>query len=147
MTLDDLVSEKTEEAQSQADTSAKERAENRQERINRRYDKVVGSPPNQKAFKQEKWNEVKAVLMNEMGMKVGEVLSSPSEERYEILHEASMIAENKLDAVDSSHTSDQRCPICDTALDNCFVVIEDKKFCPHHGAIKVAKVLDNEVHP
>lgn len=143
MALDDLLPD-DESATSSANTSqsksssssSKEKTDEEEE-----FAKVVGSPPNQKKFTEEKWKEVKLVIREEFGYSVGEVLSSPASERYEILHEAAMFPVGKLDEDESEHYQTSRCEICGSAETKDALTIEGKVFCPHHTVGQLKREL------
>lgn len=102
----------------------------------------IGKPPYQKVFSEEKFEEVKKVLMHEMGYQPNVVLNSPAEKRYDILHEAATWSSDDFDSDDSSHRSSTRCIVCGIACDDTHVELEGEIVCTHHPAAKVRRFLD-----
>lgn len=142
MALDDLLPDDetvTTSASSTTDesSSSQEKTEDEEE-----YAKVVGSPPNQKRFTEEKWEEVKRVLVEEFGYSVNSVLHKPVNERYEILHEAALFPTGELDTDESDHYETRECEICGSAYTEQSLDIEGKVFCPHHTVGQLKRELD-----
>jgi hypothetical protein len=107
---------------------------------------TFGVDNKKKKFTQEQWDQVKEVIKDEFDLTVGEVVDSVSpSKRYEILHEAAVIAfgDEDDDEAESEYTSTKTCACCGTGVDNTGVEIGGKHFCPQHPAIKVAKELNN----
>lgn len=138
MGLDDLIPEDVDESTSGVPQKQTKTEEN---------DEIVesfGKPPYRKEFKKEQWEKVKRVIRTEFGMKVGEVISSPNEERYELLHEAIMFVESDKESGESENSSTTRCAYCGGACDDIKVVLEGESFCLHHTAAQVHNELHNE---
>lgn len=104
--------------------------------------KTFGKPPHRKEFTQKQWDKVQRVVHNEFGMSIGEVISSPEEERYELLHEAIMFNEGSGD--NSPNVSTVRCAYCGDACDGTHVVLEGKKFCVHHTVAQAETELNHD---
>lgn len=107
------------------------------------YAVVVGKPPKQKAFTEDQWDDVKEVLMNEMDLNPNKVLNMPSEERYEILHEAALYS--KGDIEDSEHIPQRECDYCGNKLKedtDVGIEIADSLFCVHHTVGQIKNALD-----
>jgi hypothetical protein len=105
---------------------------------------TFGKEPYRKEFTEEKWEKVKRVIRDEFGMTVGEVVNSPNQERYELLHEAVLFNESDTDSGDSEHSSNKRCSYCDKACDSTSVIIEERRFCVHHTAAQIETVLNDD---
>lgn len=100
-----------------------------------------GSGQYSKEFKEEKWERIKAILKNELGVPPQEVVNNWSaEERFEILHEAALIDEQE-DNPDTSTESLDSCEVCGSS-NASLVEIEGYFFCPQHPAAKVSKELE-----
>lgn len=142
MALEDLLpdDESTSSSASQQQTktsSSKEKTDDEE-----KYAKIIGSPPNQKKFTEDKWKDVRRVLVEEFGYNVNEVLNKPSSERYEIIHEAALFPTDELDADDSDHYEPRECEICGSAFTEQALSIEGKVFCPHHTVGQLKRELD-----
>lgn len=142
MGLEDLLpdDESTSSSTSQqksTSSSSKEKKDDEE-----KYAKVIGAPPNEKKFTEEKWKEVRRVIVEEFGYNVNEVLNKPSSERYEIIHEAAIFPTDKLDADESDHYEPRECVICGSAYTEQALSIEGKVFCPHHTVGQLKRELD-----
>lgn len=104
----------------------------------------IGSPPNQKKFTKDRWEEVKEAITGELGYTTQEVLEDmPSNKRHEIVHEAAMISSSDMDPEDSQTRPTKKCPICDEILREEMVVeIAGMEVHAHHTAAQVEKALD-----
>lgn len=141
MGLDDLIPEKD---RNTSGRSSSKKSNNTDDDEDDSAYKVIGSPPNDKHFSEERWEKVKRVIREEFGMSVQKVLNNkPAKERYEILHEAALY--NSDAEEDSEYRVEERCEICDVAAKNeAGVTINGVRFCIHHPAVQVKNVLDEE---
>lgn len=104
---------------------------------------TIGSPPNEKKFKEEKWEEVKKIIRNKMEYSVNEVKHLPSGKRYEVLHEAATWDEEELTEKQEELKSDTNCIVCGRDCSKSGVELEGEMVCVNHPAAKVAKHLEN----
>lgn len=105
---------------------------------------TIGSPPNEKKFSEEKWEEVKKVIQEEMQYSVNEVKHLPSGERYEVLHEAATWDEEELTKKQEELRSVTNCIVCGINCSKSGVELEGHMVCVSHPAAKVAKALENK---
>lgn len=138
MGLDDLIPDDVDESTSRVPRD-KEKTEAKDDIV-----ESFGKEPYRKEFTEEQWEKVKRVITTEFGMTVGEVVNSPNQERYELLHEAIMFSESDKDSGESENSSTTRCYYCGNACDDTNVVIEGEKFCVHHTAAQVAATLNDD---
>lgn len=106
--------------------------------------KVIGSPPNQKSFTQEKWEGVKKVIYEDTEHSVNEVLNMPAKRRYEILHEAALTHEGQKAAEDMETYSRDRCFICGKDCTNSGVTVAGKTVHANHPVMKLKKALEED---
>lgn len=100
----------------------------------------IGSGRYQKTFTEEKWEGVKATIKEEFDEEPNEVVHNWSaQKRYEMLHEAAIIHEEK--QYEPRETTIRSCVCCNSSTAN-LVRIGGKWFCPQHPAAKIAKELD-----
>lgn len=65
-----------------------------------------------KEFTEERWEEIKNTLINEMGLVPNEVVNNyPAEERYEVLHEAALLSKRET-TLEELGRRPTRCGIC-----------------------------------
>lgn len=105
------------------------------------YVKTIGTPPREKKFTQEQWDKVKRVIADHFDLTIGEVLSSPSEKRYKLIHEAIMFNEGEIEEDDISEPPDKVCYHCGNSCKGYSVEIEDEYFCNYHTAGEVIASL------
>lgn len=137
MGLDDIVPDDS--GTSSSSSSNKSSSSSTQEEENL---KEIGGGRWKKSFTQEKWEGVKEVIHEEMGVTVNVVLNKPPKERFQILHEAALIDDGEKKREEFSYSSSTRCHLCGNACDNSNVEIEGEKFCPQHSAARIRKALD-----
>lgn len=138
MGLDDLIPDEVDESTSRAPRQSKDDSSD---------DDIVksfGEPPKRKKFTEDQWEHVKRVIREEFGMKVGTVVNSPPDQRYELLHEAAMTPASKIGEAESESSSSTRCHYCDKACDDAYVELEGKKFCVHHTVAQAETTLHND---
>lgn len=136
MGLDDLV----DDAGGSSSSSSSKRSKSKSFHDDDEY-KVVGSDQYQKVFHEDEWAKVKDVLKDEMGKVPNVVLNSPEQERFEILHEAALIASGDKDPLDSDYTGQERCLYCGSNPGDAAVEIQGETFCVHHTAGQVSSEL------
>lgn len=142
MGLKDIVDDASEESDStQSRKSGSESYEHRQQKIKEEHHKVVGTPPKQKAFSKEKWQDVKKYIRNHMSLTVNEILHSPADERHEMLHEAALGADGDLEEEDKNYPPEVKCAICGKDAEHSKVELEGETFHVHHSAGQVASEL------
>lgn len=140
MGLEDLIDGKTDSgSQSSPNRGSRSSGELSKEDLEEQYHKVIGSPPNQKVFDEDTWNDVKRVLREVMGKNVNKVLNSPPQKRHEILHEAALYSEGKLE--ETEHEAEEKCPICDKAAGDAAVPIGGEKVHVHHTAGQIESAI------
>lgn len=136
MGLDDLVEKKG------GDPSSSSRGGGRKKSNNRDIVKDIGSEPHRKKFTEEQWEGVKEMIIQEMEYSVGEVLSMPNQDRYEILHDAILMYRNEQYIEESDHSTDNRCVVCGKDSTGTSVEIEGHRVCINHPAITVREEID-----
>lgn len=105
--------------------------------------KVIGKGEYRKVFDEETWEDVKLVLIQEMGLTPSEVVNNyPAEERYEVLHEAVSVANQEVSVEELGHEP-ERCEICGNALGDQAVTVSEHTVCVHHTVGQLA-ALENE---
>lgn len=110
------------------------------EQLEEEHEKVIGSPPHQKVFSEEKWDDVKRVLRDVMGRNVNRVLNLPAEQRHEILHEAAMYSDGQI--VESEYEKEDKCPVCNKAVaDDAGVSILGYDIHVHHTAGQIESAI------
>lgn len=133
MGLDDLVPEGKEDSRSRSGSSS-----------SKSKSKVsFGSGKWEKIFSEDKWEDVKNTLINDMGLVPNEVVNNyPKEERYETLHEAALISERE-EPPDNIEEGPDRCAVCGNALhEDITVEIEGEEVCANHPAAQIRVGLD-----
>jgi hypothetical protein len=142
MTLDDLLPDDKEVSSSASQQGTTSSSSKQKTSDEEEYAKIIGSPPNEKKFTEEKWEQVRRVIVEEFGYSVNDVLNRPSSERYEIIHEAAVFPTDELDADESEHYEPRKCAICGSAYTEQALSIEGKVFCPHHTVGQLRQELD-----
>lgn len=100
---------------------------------------TIGKPPYDKHFEPEHFEEIKEVMPSKLGYTVNEAKNLPADERYEVFHEAALIARSELDPEESETAKSEKCQICGSVLhEDATAVISGEKFCSDHPAIQVA---------
>lgn len=121
------------------DTGSKDEKDGSEETV------VIGNPPHEKRFTQERWEQVKDALTGELGYTVREVKNMRSAERYEVLHEAAMLSAGEIEVKDTETAQPNKCAICSQRLpDEAVAEIAGEPFCPSHPSAKVAKYFNEE---
>lgn len=105
------------------------------------YHKVIGNPPHQKCFTEERWEEVKQEIHNNFEKTVNEILNSPAKKRYEMLHEAAMASGGELDDDEREFEAKTRCAFCGKSCPSGGVEIDGEVFHTSHTAAQVADEL------
>lgn len=106
---------------------------------------TIGSEPYKKVFEQEKWQKVKTVLTNDMGLIPNEVVNNyRAEERYEVIHEAALVVEEDKSPEELDNYDEDRCAICDSALGDFGVELEGLEVCANHPAAQIKARLDED---
>lgn len=137
MGLEDIVEEKAPDDSS----SSRSRTRTRDLSDSDEYFRVVGKPPLQKVFQEkEDWEETAAVLRDEMGYQPNSVLNMPAEKRFEILHEARLWNEGKLEEM--KHETEDRCVICNSACTGSCTEIAGVKVHVHHTVGQLGSMLE-----
>ena len=108
------------------------------------FAKVVGSGRYQKKFTEERWEKVQRVIREAFSYSVNEVLHLPAEKRYELLHEAVLYDEGKLDPDESEGLTECECYFCGNDCTKNNVEIRGEVFCIHHTAGQVANSLNDD---
>lgn len=116
MGLEDVTDKVKENYESQSSPNSSSRSYSRpsREELEESFEMVVGSPPYQKVFDEEQWEEVKRVLRDVMGKNVNRVLNMPQERRHELLHEAALYSDGKIE--ETEHEVEEKCPVCQKAV-------------------------------
>lgn len=105
---------------------------------------TIGKEPYKKEFTEDHWEEIKKVLPRELGFTVNEAKNLPADERYEIFHEAGLIAHSEMEAEESEYRKKDQCPICGTVLhEEATAEIAGETFCPDHPAAKIANHFES----
>jgi hypothetical protein len=107
------------------------------------HHKVVGSPPNRKAFKKEKWEEVTEVIEEHFDLSVNEILNSPPDKRHEKLHEAATWNEEEEEEKGDDPTTADVCYATGMKIDGDPVVIAGHPFDPRANAMQIGKALQH----
>lgn len=104
---------------------------------------VIGSGEYQKAFDEDKWESVKKVLIEEMGLVPNEVVNNfPAQERFQTLHQAAML-EKKETTLEELGKTPNPCDICGTEMgDDGGVDILHLNICTSHPAGQIAEKLN-----
>lgn len=104
-----------------------------------------GKEPYRKTYKKEKWERMKRVISRDFGLNVNEVINNyPAQERHKVLHEAAIEEASDSDTPKSELWVEERCPICDKAIDDDAVELGDVTICHHHQAWIIVDELDME---
>lgn len=137
MALEDLVPEDKRSSTSSSSSSRKPPEE--------RDDMVVfGSGDTKKSFTDDKWDDVKRALIDEMGLNPSEVTNNfPAQKRFDALHEAALIAEKEEEAEDLGYTP-ETCSICNKAVGDSGVEIEGETVHIQHTAGQIAELLKDD---
>lgn len=138
MGLNDLIPDDS--GTSSSSTSTKSKPPEEQE------DKVViGKGETKKVFDEERWERIKRVIIDEMGLIPNKVVNNyPADERYNIIHEAAMLLDEKTEPEESDYSSTTRCAICGKAADDAYVEIEGLIVHTNHTAGQIESELNNE---
>jgi len=103
---------------------------------------VFGGGQYRKEFTEERWQEVKRTLVNEMGLVPNEVTNNFSaEERFETLHEAAMLSRQET-TLEELGRSPSRCIVCGNAIGQSGTEVEGKPVHIHHTVGQVRSSLD-----
>lgn len=102
---------------------------------------AFGSGQFRKEFEEERWEEVKGTLINEMGLVPNEVVNNYSaQERFEVLHEAALLSKSET-TLEELGRQPTRCEYCGSAVGQSGVEIDGEMFCIHHTAGQIANAL------
>lgn len=140
MGLDDVIDDQVPEEKRSGSRSGGSSSKEKQKVI-------IGSPPNQKEFTKDRWEEVKKAIVEELGYTTQEVLEEmPANKRYEVIHEAALISSKEMSSADADTRPTTRdCDICGNMLrDEMEVDISGLKVHAHHTAAQVEKELDGD---
>jgi len=97
----------------------------------------------EKAFTEERWDEIRTIISQEMEHTVGEVKTMPAEKRHKVLHEAATWTDDGPDE-DSDLYSHDRCALCGNSLSAGFAEFEGEAFCIQHTAGQLATYFMEE---
>lgn len=136
--LDDLIPD-------DADTSSTSRSQSGSSSSQQEFIKTFSSANGTKKFTEERWDEIKEVIREDMEFTVGEVETMQASERHKVLHEAAMASNSDYDPEELEYGTDLTCFICDKDCSYSYVELEDEPFCINHTAAQVAKALGKEV--
>lgn len=136
MGLKDLVPEDKRDTRSR---SAKKSLSERDDVV------VFGSGEFQKSFGKDRWEDIREVMINEMGLVPNQVVNNyPAEERFEVLHEAAMLEAQEI-TLEELEREPNPCAICGTELgDEAGLDIMGVEVCYHHTVGQLSVVLDEE---
>jgi len=102
---------------------------------------TIGSGEAKRTFTEERWDEIRTVLSDEMGLIINEFKhQTPAHKQKELIHEAISWDEKDEDEKNEQRSS-TRCIVCGNACDNHYVEIEGKVVCTHHTTAQLAKEL------
>lgn len=104
-----------------------------------------GKEPHRKTFTKERWERIRRIISRDFGLNVNKVLNNyPAQERHKVLHEAALEESSTTDTPTSELWKEERCPICDKALDDNVVELGNVTICRHHPAWIIADELKLE---
>lgn len=134
MGLEDLVPE---------DKRGSSRSSSSSSRQKKKEDTVAfGGGRHRKEFTEERWEEVKSTLVNEMGLVPNEVVNNySSEERFEVLHEAALLSQQET-SLEELGRSVKRCIVCGNAIGESGTELEEKPVHIHHTVGQVRSALN-----
>lgn len=105
---------------------------------------TFGSGELKKEFEKEHWEEIKEVLIEEMGLVPNEVVNNyAAQERYEILHEAALITRQEATIEELGHTV-KKCDICGRPLGESGVEVAGINVCISHTAGQIHNQLNGD---
>lgn len=134
MGLEDLVPE---DQRGSSSSSSSSRSKKKQEDV-----VSFGGGQYEKTFTEERWQEVKSTLVNEMGLVPNEVVNNFSaQERFETLHEAALLSKKET-SLEELGRSPTRCIVCGSAISKSGTEVEGKPVHIHHTVGQVRSALD-----
>lgn len=139
MGLEDVTDQVKENYSQSSPSRGKSSSRPSKEDLEQENHKVIGSPPHQKVFSEDKWEDVKKVLRDEMGKNVNRVLNMPAEKRHELLHEAALYSDGDIE--ETEHQPEQRCPVCGKAAGDAAVEIGGVRIHVHHTAGQIESAI------
>lgn len=102
---------------------------------------TIGSGEAKRTFTEERWEEIRSVLSDEMGLDINEFKhQTPAHRQKKLIHDA-ISWEDKDDEEKDEQRSSTRCIVCGKACDNSHVEIEGKVVCTHHTTAQLANEL------
>lgn len=129
MGLDDLIPEGKE------DTSSRGRRRTKPDTVS------FGSGNLKKEFTEERWEEVKSTLVNEMGLVPNEVVNNyPAQERFDALHEAALLSQQEITPEELKEQPD-KCYICGRA-NMGLIEVKGLDMCASHTVGELQEALD-----
>lgn len=129
MGLDDLVPDGKE------DTSSRGRRRKKPDTVS------FGSGNLKKEFTEERWEEVKSTLVNDMGLNPNEVVNNYSaQERFDTLHEAALLSQQEITEEELQEQPD-KCYICGKPNAG-LIEVKGLEMCANHTVGQLQEALN-----